>query len=235
MGDQLEAGIDSLINAVDMEPGKLYLNATGKIKIKLHSKEDGVVWVQAYSDLHQEWRKTKVDETYKVKIPTKGEIKMAETVEKETKEKVAKVKAEPKNLGKVRGLRMLRTWGQVYKEVGEQGLDAVKAAMLLEFPDKAESIERWAAAYRIYYNTGRLPGVEKPEAPIVWITKEREEKLAEKAAKAQARLDEKNAKKQLKEEEKAAKKAAREEKRAQAAADKQAAEAGPIGTEAAPQ
>jgi hypothetical protein len=220
MADELEAGVNEQINAVDMVPGQVYFNAAGSIKVCLLEKKDDVVWVQAYSDLHQEWRKVKVEETYKLRIPTKGELIMAETAEKEVKVKVAKEKAPPKNLGKVRGLKMLATWGQVYKDVGTEGIESVKAAMLEEFPDRAESIERWARAYRIYYNTGRLPGVDKPAEPIVWVAPERTAKLEERKQKALAKLEEKEAKKALKEEEKAAKKAAKEEARAQAAAAK---------------
>lgn len=223
MSDQLETSINAQINAVDMEPGQIYFNAAGKIKVKLIDKKDGVVFVSAWSDAHQEWRKVKVEETYKLKIPTKGEIKMAETAEKEVKQKVAKVKAPPKNLGKVRGLKMLATWGQVYKDVGTQGLAAVKQAMLEEFPDRAESIERWAPAYRIYFNTGRLPGVDKPEVPVVFETEMSEKKKARLAATL-AKKAEREAKQQLKLEEMAAKKAARLEAKAQKAAEKEARE-----------
>lgn len=208
MSDQLEAGIESQINAVDMEPGKIYLNAAGKIKIKLLAKVGDKVKVNAWSDAHQEWRAVTVEETYKVKVPSKGEITMVEETEATTKEKVKRVKSTA-HLGKIRGLKMLATWGQVYKEVGEQGLDAVKAAMLEEFPDRAESINRWAPAYRIYYNTGRLPGVEKPATPILWESEKQKERIAKKQASAavkQAKLDEKNAKKE-------AAKAAREQKK----------------------
>lgn len=213
MVDSLEQQVESQLNAVDMEPGITYLNAAGKIRVKLKEKKDGVVWVLAYSDMHAEWRTVKVDETYKVKLPTKGEMKMVEATEAEVEEK--KVKKTSDSIGKVRGLRMLRTWGQVYKDVGHLGLDAVIAAMDEEFPTKPESIRRWAPAYRTYYNTGRLPGVEKPENPIVWANPEIE---AKKEAKRQAAL----AKLEAKEAERAARTA---EKEAKLAAKREAAEA----------
>lgn len=211
MSDELEAGLEHQINAVDMKPGKVYLNKTGSVKVVLLEKKDGKVFVKAWYAAGQEWRTTSVEETYKVIVPTKGELIMTEQTDTTTKEKVKKERkvTSTAHLGKIRGLKMLATWGQVYKEVGEQGLEAVTTAMLEEFPDRAESINRWGPAYRIYYNTGRLPGVEKPATPILWETEKQKERVAKKQASAaikQAKLDEKNAKKE-------AAKAAREQKK----------------------
>lgn len=223
--DQLEGKIDSQINAAEMEPGKVYMNASGKIRVVLLRKDDGAVFVQAWSDMHQEWRTVRVEETYKVRLPNKGELEMAEATANEVKEKVEPQKLPPKYLGKVRGLKMLATWGQVYKDVGTQGLEAVKAAMLEEFPEEADSINRWARAYKSYYNAGRLPGVEKPAQPLMWPSEKKLEREAAKAARAQARLEEKEAKKAVREKEKAEKQAAKEAKRAAAEAAKAAKKA----------
>lgn len=223
MDELIEQQVAGQINAVDMGQGVTYVNITGKIKIKLKEKKDGVVWVHAWSDAHQEWRAVKVEENYKVRLPTKGELAMAETAEKEVKVKVKKEKAPPKNIGKIRGLKMLATWGQVYKDVGMNGLQAVKDAMIEEFPDKVESINKWAAAYRIYYNTGRLPGITKPEpeGQVIWITEAKAARDAAKLARAEARA----AKLANRDEEKRIKKEARKAAQAEARAAKAEARA----------
>jgi hypothetical protein len=234
--ESIEEQIEQQIYAAEMAPDRIYFTVQSNIKVKLRSKGDGYVELNAFSPATGEWRAVKVNETYAVRPPRKEEITMTEATVPATAE-TSKVKAEPKNKGKVSGLKMLAAWGHYFEKFGaqENGRQLIIDAMSADFPHKVDSILRWVDSYKGYYNTGRLPGVAKPEVKLVWATPEDAAKAEIRAAAAAAKAEKKAAKeaeKATKAEEKAAKKAAKEAARAEAAAVKAAEKAAaehPIG------
>lgn len=220
--DQVTEQIEKIIFAVEMEPGQVYITAqsTNQIKIRLKEKKDGVVYVEAYSPNHKKWLVTKVEETYRVRIPGKEEIKMENN---EATTATQEKKSGVKNKGLVSGLKMLAAWGKHFAELGreENGRQLVIDAMLADFPHKETSIMRWVDAYRVYFNTGRLPGQSKPETPILWPTPAKEAREAEKRANAEKRA----AEKEIKQAAKLAEREKKAQRRAEQAAAKEATRA----------
>lgn len=137
--------------------------------------------------------------------------------------------ANTKGRGVNSGLKMLAAWGKYFTELGaqENGRQLVIDAMIADFPEKVESVNRWVDAYRIYFNTGRLP-VAKPATPVLWLDEKAKEKAAAKVVKAEEKAKAKADKAAVKEAEKAAKAQAKAEKKAAVEAARAAAATPPV-------
>lgn len=194
MSDQEQESVETLdpleveaqvvqIDAMDMQQDKLYVTYERRAryfcKLEKVEEDKNRVNIMAYYPQQAEWHNTNVPMRYKMKELTNEEQKAAlEEITKTTKdvrEIFAKyTAAKPRTPGEGRpqgsgsGLGMLACWGKFFKEFAHQEgqREKIKNAMLAEFPTKSESINRWLDAYRNYYNKGRLPGVEVPEAEI---------------------------------------------------------------------
>ena len=216
--DTIEQQLEASINAIDMQPGQMYMsvNSSEPIKLRIHGVLDDKVIVESFSKYHGKWLKVKVDRDYQVRLQRKEEIKMSETtVATENKKEVKK-----QNVGLVSGLKMLAAWGKNFQEFGNKpdARQNIINSMLADFPEKSESINKWVDAYKAYYNTGRLP-VAKPEVKVTWEDSKSAARAAAKVAKGEERA-------RIKAEKAALKEAAKEEKmkaRAQKAADREAA------------
>lgn len=154
-----------------------------------NTKKDGKVTIEALMKSGK-WKPLEVPEAYKVRALSEGESTEFTTLSapKAKKEKKPRDPNAPKREGgfkKVAGLvtgkGMIAAWAHYINEFvkSEGGRTAVINAMIAEFPNKVDSINKWVDAYLTYYNTGRFSaqGFGRQEKSLPWILSE-----AEKAA-----------------------------------------------------
>lgn len=179
---------ETVIAAGEMVEGQVYKTCESELSYfsKFVSKKDGKVTIEALLPKNGKWKQLEVPEGYKVRGLSEAET--AEFASGGKKVKAPKAPRDPnaptkpafkKVVGAVSGKGMIEAWAyyidQNVRNVGGRAL--VIAAMLAEFPTKAESINKWVDAYLTYYNTGRFKGFARQEKSLPWILSE-----AEKAA-----------------------------------------------------
>jgi len=177
--------------ATEMQEGQVYKTCESELEYfarKTGNVPEGVQ-VEVFMPKSGKWKQTVVPNEYKVRDlnDTEKEIyaKISEPKVRKPrapKDPNAPVKAvQPKAKGLVSGLGMIAAWAKNINEFAtvEGGRSKVIEAMLADFPQKAESINKWVDAYLTYYNTGRFGhcGFPRLEKHVYWILSE-----AEKAA-----------------------------------------------------
>lgn len=77
-----------------------------------------------------------------------------------------------KAVGLISNLGMMECWGLYFKRYVREpgGRELIIKAMVAEFPDKAERINKWVDSYKSYYNMGKLPGCIRQEEKVKWVT-----------------------------------------------------------------
>lgn len=179
--------------AGEMVEGQVYKTCESDLsyftRIVPNTKKDGKVTIEALMKSGK-WKPLEVPEAYKVRALSEGESTEFTTLSapKAKKEKKPRDPNAPKREGgfkKVAGLvtgkGMIAAWAHYINEYVkvEGGRTAVINAMIAEFPNKVDSINKWVDAYLTYYNTGRFSaqGFGRQEKSLPWILSE-----AEKAA-----------------------------------------------------
>ena len=179
--------------AGEMVEGQVYKTCESDLsyftRIVPNTKKDGKVTIEALMKSGK-WKPLEVPEAYKVRALSEGESTEFTTLSapKAKKEKKPRDPNAPKREGgfkKVAGLvtgkGMIAAWAHYINEFvrSEGGRTAVINAMIAEFPNKVDSINKWVDAYLTYYNTGRFSaqGFGRQEKSLPWILSE-----AEKAA-----------------------------------------------------
>lgn len=179
--------------AGEMVEGQVYKTCESDLsyftRIVPNTKKDGKVTIEALMKSGK-WKPLEVPEAYKVRALSEGESTEFTTLSapKAKKEKKPRDPNAPKREGgfkKVTGLvtgkGMIAAWAHYINEFvrSEGGRTAVINAMIAEFPNKVDSINKWVDAYLTYYNTGRFSaqGFGRQEKSLPWILSE-----AEKAA-----------------------------------------------------
>jgi len=124
------------------------------------------------------WKSMEVLPEYKIRELNATEQE-AFTAVKEKKPRAPKdpnaPKREPvkKAIGQVNGLNKINSWAfHIAKNIDlVGGRSLVIAGMLADFPGDGEGINRWADAYRTYYNTGRFEkqGIPRQAITKVWL------------------------------------------------------------------
>lgn len=172
-GDIPVGDLRHMVRVIDMEPGKLY-RTTGKssqYNCRVVRKPDPLsieVVIKFYAPVFQRcWLDCEVPADYPVVkiLDDLGHPKeWSPSLEVQTR-------GLKKGAGQVSGLGMMECWGLYFEKfIREPGgrLEIINA-MVAEFPDKVDSINKWVDSYKSYYNLGRLPNVSAPAAKLDWI------------------------------------------------------------------
>ena len=166
-----------MIDAVEMEPGKLYLSTgrQGRYQCRLANghkpdklaEEVAIVFFEP--DYNKGWLECKIPGDYKVqKLLDENNNEIAHDNSSRTPE--MKATSKKGNRGAISGLKKLECWGRYFNEFidKEGGRLSIISHMTNEFPDDLEGILRWVDAYKSYYNLGKLPGTVKQEVKKQW-------------------------------------------------------------------
>lgn len=176
--------MSDIITAASAEEGKVYKTCESELsyfaKFIAKSVTNDNIKLAVYMPKTKKWKETDFPGSYKLRDLTeeeKGELATMDTpkVKRERKPRDPNLPKSPgikKEVGVVSGLGMIAAWakyiGANVDKVGGRSLTV--AAMLADFPAKAESINRWVDAYLTYYNTGRFSnqGVPRQQVTKVW-------------------------------------------------------------------
>jgi len=173
-----------------MEAEKVYKTCESELSYfaKLEKQNGDKTGILVFMPKSGKWKALEVPATYKIRELTEAEtvefsqlsVKKARkplSVKKARKPRVPKdpnaPKKErvPKAVGITSGLKMLAAWGLHISinidKVG--GRTQTINDMLVDFPAKAESINRWVDAYLTYFNTGRIAGYPRLEKSKFWV------------------------------------------------------------------
>lgn len=177
--------------AGEMVEGQIYKTAESELAYftRLIKREGDKNTIEVVMPKSGKWKPLEVPASYKIRPVTEGELAEFNGLSsKPKKERKPRDPNAPKKEGgfkKVAGLvtgkGMIAAWAYYINEFvkSEGGRTAVVNAMIAEFPNKVESINKWVDAYLTYYNTGRFSaqGFARQEKSLPWILSE-----AEKAA-----------------------------------------------------
>ena len=162
--------------ARDMVPGILYHTVSqNRFMCRVLKKADAVaelIELIYFDHLYcKQWFDLEVDGDYKVEklLDENGNEKIYnskssefQTTQRSTSKRIG---------GQLSGMSMMEAWGFYFnkfiREIG--GRAKIIEAMIAEFPDKIDSINKWVDSYKSYYNLGRLPGCKVQPEKLNWI------------------------------------------------------------------
>lgn len=177
--------------AGEMVVGQIYKTAESELQYftRLIKREGDKNTIEVVMPKSGKWKPLEVPAAYKIRNISEGELAefngLSSKPKKERKPRdpnaPKKEGAFKKVAGLVSGKGMIAAWAFYIDQFvkSEGGRTAVINAMVAEFPNKVDSINKWVDAYLTYYNTGRFSaqGFARQEKSLPWILSE-----AEKAA-----------------------------------------------------